>query len=83
MNKELKKHRFDITDYHIRLWSNTCFISQHYSLDCVLERSNDNELFCFGLQSNLMDDSKDEKVLKLCKEIEYKVRELDYYLKNN
>lgn len=83
MNKELRKHKFDITDYNIRLWNNTCFITQHYSLDCILERTNDNKLFCFGLQTNLMNNSKDEKVLRLCQEIEIKIRELDEYLKNN
>ena len=83
MNKELKKHKFDITDYHIRLWNSSCFIESRYGLTCILERSINDELFCFGLQTNLMNDSKEEKVLRLCKEIEQKIRELDDYLKNN
>lgn len=83
MNKELRKHRFDITDYNIRLWGSTCFIERRFDLDCILERSKDNELFCFGLQTNLHNDGKDEKVLKLCLEIEEKVRELHNYLEEN
>lgn len=79
MNKKLRAHKFDITDYKIRLWNSTCFIESRF-LDCILERSDDNELFCFGLQTNLFNDDKDEKVLKICKEIENKIRELDSYL---
>ena len=82
MNKELKKHRFDITDYRIRMWGSTCFIERH-DLTCILERTKDDERFCFGLQTNLHHDGKEEKVLKICLEIEEKMRELHNYLEEN
>lgn len=83
MNKELKKKKFDIIDYRIRIWNGTFFIGNESSLDCILERTTDGELICFGIQTNLMNDGKDEKVIKLCMEVETKMKELDDYLKGN
>ena len=81
MNKLLKNKKLDIIDYTIRLWGSTCFIENRYNLDIILQRDNENNLICFGLQTNLQNDDKEEKVIKICEEIENKIRELDQYLK--
>lgn len=81
MNKVLRSKRLGIIDYNIRLWGNTCFIENRYNLDIILQRDNENNLMCFGLQTNLNNDDKEEKIIKICEEIENKIRELNQYLK--
>lgn len=81
MNKTLRSKRLDITDYNVRLWGDTCFIENRYNLDIILQRDNNNNLLCFGLQTNLSNEDKEEKVIRMCEEIENKIRELDQYLK--
>ena len=52
-----------------------------YNLDIILQRDNENNLMCFGLQTNLNNDDNEEKIIKICEEIENKIRELNQYLK--
>ena len=79
MNKILKKIRFDIRDYDIRLWDDDCSIKGK-NIYCVLSMYKD-ELMGFGLQTNL-DDNREEKVLKLCLNVRNALKELDEYLDN-
>lgn len=81
MNKTLKKIRNDITDYDIRIWGESVIIHDHKKIFCCLEMYDD-ELICFGLQTNL-DDNREEKVLKLCLEVANSLKELDKYLRGD
>ena len=79
MRKELRDIRDNITDYDIRIWGEDVIIHDHKKIFCALSMYED-ELCHFGLQTNL-DDSREEKVLKLCLEVAHSLKELDKYLK--
>lgn len=78
MNKVLKKIRQDISDYDIRLWGDDCIIKGR-RIYCCLDM-HDDELIAFGLQT-IYDDSREEKILRLCLEVRNSLKKLNDYLK--
>ncbi len=78
MNKLLREIREEINDYDIRVWGEDIIIKSK-DIFCALSMYED-ELMSFGLQTNL-DENKEEKVLKLCLDVAYSLKELDKYLK--
>lgn len=70
------KERFDFTDYDIRIWGSTTFITNRYKIDYAI----DKELGRLGIQDCNLDCNQKKKAIELCDKVVEAIRNLDEYL---
>jgi len=65
-----------VTDYDIRLWGNTTFITDHKKVDYMV----DNEVNVMGIQHNNLDINQEKKLIELLDKVVESIRAVDEYL---